>query len=332
MIKKRITPILIGFSIFVFAYAEPIDVGKGTLKLGGILQTTLSYTQDTLSPQTSFKMSRARFLFFGAIIPDKVKYFIQTEATGSPLLLDTKLQFFYLPKTEITCGRFLPNFTYYMPQSTAKLDLVNYPLVTTKYAVWRQVGIQTTTTTDYLDLNLGVFNGYPANNLADNNDAKDLLGRATFKLLNGIQLFGYAWMGNLLMAEDTDLENSRYGGGISIERNLSENGMAIVLRGEYLMAGDEDTTNATVNSMAYYGHAEFRLNPQIGLLVRYDGYDANTDVADNGLNWITGGVNFYLAGTNVMFYLNYIKKINDVPSGSSDPDDDEVILQAQVAF
>ncbi len=331
MIKKT-TISVIGLLVFVTAFAEPLDVGNGTLKLGGILQSTFTYAFDTLATQTSFALKRARFLLFGSIVPDKVKYFVQTEAVGSPFLLDTKLQFFYLPKTEIAFGRFLPNFTYYMPMSTAKLDIINYPLLTTKYAMWRQVGLQTTTTTDYFDVNLGVFNGYPANNWSDNTDAKDVLGRATLKPMKGVQVFGYGWMGNILLAETSDPENNVYGGGLSLEKKLSESGMTVVLRGEYLMAGVEDTTGNTINSMAYYGHFGFKVNPLVELLVRYDGYDPNSDVADNGLNWITGGLNFYLSGTNVMFYLNYIKKISEVPSGASDPDDDEVILQAQVAF
>lgn len=326
---NRLMALIIGLAVFSITFAEPIDIGNGTLKVGGILQSTVNYYQDTLQPQTSFVMKRARFLLFGSIIPDKVKYFVQTEAVGTPFLLDTKLQFFYLPKTEVAFGRFLPNFTYYMPMSTAKLDFVNYPLISTKYAMWRQVGLQTTTMTDYIDLNLGLFNGYPANNWSDNNDAKDFLGRATFKPFNGIQVFGYGWMGNLLMAEDSDLQNTRFGGGLSIERKLSEDGMAITLRGEYLMAGDEDTTGNTIKSMGYYLQGGFKPKPQFEILGRYEAYDPNTDAGDNAITWITGGVNYYISGTNAMLYLNYVKKINE---GAIDPDDDEVILQAQIAF
>jgi hypothetical protein len=99
--------------------AQSLETGLGTLKLGLILQPTLSWTQSELSPSTSLTMKRARFLLFGEIIPGKVKYFVQTETVGSPSLLDMKLQFYYLPKTEVAIGRFLPSFTHYMPMSTA---------------------------------------------------------------------------------------------------------------------------------------------------------------------------------------------------------------------
>jgi len=70
----------------------------------------------------------------------------------------------------------------------------------------------------------------------------------------------------------------------------------------------------------------------VEFLVRYDLFDPNTKTGDNRLDWITAGVNYYLQGQNVMFYLNYIKKINQVGAGLSDPKDDEIILQAQVFF
>jgi len=311
--------------------AETMETGKGTLKLGLILQPTLTWTQSELSPSTSLTMKRARFLLFGEIIPGKVKYFVQTEVVGSPSLLDMKLQFYYLPKTEIAIGRFLPSFTHYMPMSTAKLDLINYPLMVLKYGMWRQVGIQTTTTTQYVDFNVGLFNGYPSNNWSDNNDAKDILLRVAGKPNKAFVVFGNAWLGNALGDKSGVLGKDLYGGGILFDKALSESNLAISFRGECLW-GKEDTTDGKVDSLGLYANVGLKINPQVEFLVRYDLFDPNTKTGDNRLDWITAGVNYYLQGQNVMFYLNYIKKINQVGAGLSDPKDDEIILQAQVFF
>jgi len=312
--------------------AETIETGKGTLKLGLILQPTVAWTQSDLSPTTSLTMKRARFLFFGEIIPGKVKYFIQTEAVGSPSLLDMKLQFYYLPKTEIAIGRFLPSFTHYMPMSTAKLDLINYPLMVSKYGMWRQVGIQTTTTTSFVDFNLGLFNGYPSNNWSDNNDGKDLLLRAAAKPSKSFLVFGNAWLGNAVLAKSEDLSKNLYGGGILFEKALSESPMAISFRGECLWGREETTTGGKINSLGLYANVGLKINPRVEFLVRYDMFDPNTKTGENGQRWITAGVNYYLQGQNVMFYLNYIKKIDEVAAGLKDPKDDEIVLQAQVFF
>lgn len=216
--------------------------------------------------------------------------------------------------------------------STAKLDMINYPLISTKYGVWRQVGIQSTTNTKYVDFNLGIFNGYPSNNWSDNNDAKDVLLRVTAKPFKQVQIFGYGWFGNALFAADSDLAANRFGIGFSTEQELTESKYALVLRGEYLMAKDDTIENSTIDSRGYYLHIGFKPKPNIEILFRYDGFDPNTDVDYNKQSWITGGINYYISGTNVMLYLNYINKRTEVASGFKDPKDDEVIFQAQIAF
>ncbi len=344
-----------------------VKVGKGTLKIGGILQGGFTYNVEDETGFDSFTLNRARFLFWGVIVPDKVKYFVQLDHKGNVSVLDYKAQFFYVPQTEITFGRFLPNFTLYMPYSTAKLEMINYPLTTLRFAVWRQVGIQTTTTTDYVDFNVGVFNGYPANNFSDNNDAKDFLLRVDFKPpleQAKIRVGGYAWMGSALptfskswvdtivvnvdtTAETSDtvfqsrtfsksfteetLESNRFGGFVTLDYS---NQIAINVRGEFLMASTEKLTAADMDSVvcvdaqAYFAHLGIKPDPRVEFLARYDFHDPDTDVDDNGESWFTGGVNYYIEGINAMLYLNYIHKIEE----GTEIDNDLVQGQVQITF
>ena len=188
------------FSSAVTAEMAEIKVGKGTLKMGGILQAGYTFNLEDAAGFDSFTLNRARFLFWGDIVPDKIKYFLQLENKNGAGLLDYKARFFYIEKTEITFGRFLPNFTLYMPSSTAKLEMINYPLTTLKMGPpWRQVGLQTTTQMEYFDFNLGIFNGADApNNISDNNDAKDFFARVDIKPpieQAKVRFGGYAWLG-----------------------------------------------------------------------------------------------------------------------------------------
>jgi len=320
------------FAIPLFAQDEAVLSHYGTLKVGGILQSTFTYNMDTLDIQTSFALKRARLLFWGTIMSDKVEYFIQTEGVGSPYVLDTKLIFLnYIPMTSITIGRFLPNFTYYMPSSTAKLDFINYPLVVSGYAMWRQCGVQTATKTDYVDFNLGVFNGYPKNNWNDDNDAKDVLVAGAVKPVEFIKIFGYGWFGNMLMADDADLAANRYGGGVKFTKPLNDQ-MSVSIQGEYVMGADDITADTTMNSAGYYGQLCFRVNPQIELLGRYENFDGNTDVDDNAVSWITGGLNYFIDGDHAKVSLNYIMKKEEVPAGATEPGNDQVVAQFQVFF
>jgi hypothetical protein len=359
--KKLIFLIMMGmlFSLSVpnLALSEmaEIKVGKGTLKIGGILQAGFLYFADDDMGNNSFFLNRARFLFWGTIVPDKVKYFVQLEHNKGVGVLDYKAQFFYIPQTEITFGRFLPNFTLYMPYSTAKLEMINYPLTTLRFAVWRQVGIQTTTKTDYVDFNVGIFNGYPANNFSDNNDAKDFLLRADFKPpvdQAQIRVGGYAWIGSaaptgLSNPDEKTLEMNRFGGFAKVDYKASED-LTVRFRGELLMASTENLfyahvdSVATTDAQAFFAHLGVQPTPKWEFLARYDFHDPNTDMSyekatsdmgngtaafssseicnDDEEAWLTAGVNYYLEGINAMFYLNFIHKMEPGHKNTWDED------------
>ncbi len=320
------------FVLPLSAQDEGILAHYGTLKIGGVMQSWFTYNMDTTAVQTAFSLKRSRLLFWGTIT-DQVKYFIQTEGLASPYILDTKFIFTdFIPMTSFAIGRFCPAFTHYMPMSTAKLDMVNYPLLVQAYAMWKQNGIQTTTKLDYFDLNLGVFNGYGSSLTGDDNDAKDALASVVIKPVEFLQVLGYGWFGNMLMAGEADLAKNRFGGGAIVTYPLNEQ-MTVIFKGEYVMGTDEMGEGIDdVSSSGYYAHLGFHVNPVVEILGRYEAFDPNTDVDDNAVTWITGGMNFRLVGDHVKFSANYIMKTNEVPAGADDPDDDQFIVQTQLFF
>ncbi len=363
MRRMILVSVILGLVALFFAgqtiAQEPagVKVGKGDLKVGGILQAGYTYNlEDTLGTD-AFTMNRARFLFWGTIIPDKVKYFVQSElkfTANTVSLLDYKAQFFYIRKTEVTAGRYIPNFTLYMPLATSKLEMINYPLTTIQYATWRQMGIQTTTTTKFLDFNLGIFNGADIpDNITDNNDAKDFLIRADIKPPVDqvtLRLGGYAWIGNAMPPvsytykdtivhtvnvsnpEDKSFQKNRFGGFATAD--YSKDQLTLRFRGEFIMGKDEFLTAPDVNktdtrnSQAYFVHMGIQPLKQVEFLMRYEAYDPNTNVEKDGISALTGGVNYYLDGINTMFYLNYIHKMEEL----KEIDNDVVQAQVQISF
>ena len=304
---------LLVFGLTTLVEPAEVQVGKGTLKVGGILQAAVD---DDQAGNLSFRLKRARLLFWGDIVPDDVKWFMQTEGVAEKYVLDVKLRLFYIPNTEITVGRFLPNFTIYMPSSTAKLDLINYPLVTAKYAMWRQCGIQSATKTEYVNFNIGVFNGYPKNNWADDNDAKDILVRADIKATKDVTVGGYHWQGKALV-EGKDVDRIRTGGLLKVKHE------GLSAAAEYIMGKNDQTDSA-----GYYAQAGYKVKPDVQVLARYDAYDPNTDVDDDGETWITVGANCFIDGYNAMASLNYIIKSEE----GDEVDNNVVVAQLQVLF
>ncbi len=334
-----ITILALVFNTISIAQLTEIKVGKGDLKLGGILQTGYDYSfaEDEDGVNGQFTLNRARFLLWGTIVPNKVKYFVQTETRNGVGVLDFKMIFVNcLPKTSITVGRFLPNFSLYMPAATSKLEMINYPLLVTGgglmtgYAMWRQTGIQTATNLDLVDFNLGIFNG-PTNNMSDNNDGKDVLVRAGFKPpvdFAKIKIGGYAWLGNFLLADEEDMAYNKFGFFGIFNKD------ALTLKGEMVLRSDEQAGDVDdVKGMGYYGHLGYKVTPCIELLGRYDYLDSNTDVDDNAWTWITLGANYYIESYNAMIYLNYIMKLEDNDWGADDTIKNDILqLQFQVAF
>lgn len=339
--------ILIALCLFIFtlpllAQDESVLAHYGTLKIGGIMQSTFTYNMDTTAIQTAFALKRSRLLFWGTILTDQIKYFVQTEGVADFYVLDTKLIFAnYIPMTSITIGRFLPNFTHYMPRSTAKLDFINYPIIVTlkddegnemAYAMWRQCGFQTATSTDYVDFNVGVFNGYGSATGGDDNDAKDALAAVSVKAHELVTFFGYGWFGNMLMADDADFAKNRFGGGAIGNYPLNEE-MSVTVKGEYVMGTDEQGEGVDdLKSGGFYGQVGFNVNPQIELLGRYENFDPDADTDDDAVTWITGGANYRLVGEHAKISANYIMKKDEVAEGEEDPQDDQFIMQFQLFF
>lgn len=339
--------ILIALCLFIFslpllAQDESVLAHYGTLKIGGVMQSTFTYNMDTTAIQTAFALKRSRLLFWGTILTDQVKYFIQTEGLLSPYILDTKLIFDgFVPQTSIAIGRFCPAFTHYMPRSTAKLDMINYPILVTlkdslgnemAYAMWKQCGVQTTTKTDYIDFNLGVFNGYGSSSTSDNNDAKDALVATTIKAAEFIEFIGYGWFGNMLMADETDLAKNRFGGGAIVNYPLNEQ-MSVTVKGEYVMGTDGMGEGIDdLKSAGFYGQFGFNVNPQIELLGRFENFDPDADTDYDAMTWITGGANYRIDGDHAKISANYIMKQSEVAEGVDDVMDDQFIMQFQLFF
>jgi hypothetical protein len=277
-------------------------------------------------PTTDFELNRARFLIKG-MVKKNVKFFIQTEMGN---VLDVKFIYFCpFAMTTFTMGRFLPAYTYFMPMHTGKLQTINYPALTLATAMWRQVGIQTSTMFGggMFDLNLGLFNGAAEpNNWTDTlDDGKDLLARLNLNL-GDIGAGGYFWHLNTIGGEEGDAGGNRLG------FFGKYNGMGLNLIAEYLMVKNEviDVDDTEVNSAGYFAHLGYKfMEEKLEALVRYDSWDPDTDMDDDEVYWITFGLNYYLHGLDSMFYFNYIMKGE---AEDFEVDNDQILLQYQILF
>jgi hypothetical protein len=312
------------------AQLADLKVGKGDLKIGTILQARYhhSMAEDSTAVNGQFTMNRARILLWGTMVPDKVDYFFQTEMNQNVSILDFKMILTDLiPQSTLTIGRFLPNYTIYMPEHKGKLDMIHHPLHLAEYGIWRQTGVQLDSKTEFVDITAGLFNG-PVNNTADNNDAKAILLRGGFKPeveFGEVVVGGFAWLDNLLLTDDGDLSSKHFGffGTVNAEK-FEFNGELIMGRDEQATAGADD-----MKSMGYMFHGEYKARPDVGILGRYDFLDQNTDHDDDAMTRITFGLNHYIESYHAMIYINYL---HNMEQGDNDVKNDSIEVQFQVAI
>ena len=335
---KREIALLVAL-IFVFgatavlADVEAVNTGFGTMTIGGIFQAGFNYyvgdellsvdeTSGALSAadrpeDMEFLLKRARLLFTGAVVDEKVKYCMQIEAASESGmgLLDAKLGFKYIPYTTIWVGRFLPNFTYWTPKHTAKLYLIDYPLMNTFFGVQRQTGLDIAFNHEYVDVNLGFFNGRNYGNLnatldpgdrtieglgnqtwQDENSMKDIYFNVIAKPINGLNIWAGLWYGLPLdyMEEDKgenvahDATAMAINGGAGYIADFGLRAWAEVLYSTLSYDsgappdGKTDRADDTydLTSMSYYVRVGYNIKEVSGVplefLVQYDFLDPDT--------------------------------------------------------
>ena len=298
----------------------------GSLTLGGILQFwALGKMPPAEETDFEFIFKRARVLLWGDIGTSKIGYFLRFEGRESPFLLDAKLRFFYIPKTEIAIGRFLPDFSLYMPRLVSQLDTTNYPVVVQKYGMWHQVGIQSTTTTGFVDFTLGVFNG-PENRFRDDNSEKDYLFKVNLKPVKGFQFALYRWQGSPRLSSETWKLANRDGANLQ----LSTRRFSIKVE---LIRGINEKLNPkgevlSIEGIGGYANMVYQLHPRAELVFRYDYYDINRAFANNEIYWITPGLNLKLHQEVAVLSVNYVVK-REKPT---EINNDLLIVQLQISF
>ncbi|TKJ32381.1 hypothetical protein CEE39_05640 [bacterium (candidate division B38) B3_B38] len=306
--------------------APIIRTRYGSLTLGGILQFW-GWGKMPAAEETEFEFTfkRARILLWGDIGTSKIGYFLRFEGRENPFLLDAKLRLFYIPRTEIAIGRFLPDFSLYMPLLVSQLDTVNYPLVIQRYGMWHQLGIQSTTTTSFLDFTMGLFNG-PPNRFKDDNSQKDYLFKVNLKPVRGLQCALYRWVGNPLLNSDEWTFANR--DGINLQLSVSRLTVKAELIRGFREKLDLEGEVLSAEGVGGYANVVCQLHERAEVVFRYDFFDPNRAFSDNELYWITPGLNLHLHPDAAIVSVNYVMK-REKPT---EINNDLLIVQLQISF
>ena len=276
-----------------------------------------------------FFVRRAR-LFFNGMLTKKVGYKISLEGAPSSagVLQDAYIFFDYIPYTRVVMGQQKIPFGLENYEALGDNPMINRSFISNfENPTLRDIGLlaQAKYSTDYDGMPLagnlwvGVFNG-TGRNVADNNDAKDVVARLTFTpLIEGLSMGGSLSYGKTHFTPsgnpDFNKDRDRYAAELDYNPPYLK---GLKVRGEFMydrkffdkfVTTNQSTTspaafNKYAHTEGWYALAAYRVNGLQGFwrymnglepVIRYDQFDEDQTLSNDSRDRTTVGFNYYFA-------------------------------------
>lgn len=297
-------------SVLAIPFVSAAEKSKPDIKMTYFAQTRFDATIDDDGLKSDqIKVSRVRIRATGKML-DKLGFFVQLDPGSATTLKDARLRVTIHKYLTLQAGRFLLPFGIQTPMNPYYLTTVDYCQVISKLnkGLW--------------DVGASAYGKYPLNDdislsyvgavvngntggYADDNKSKDYLGRVGVSLPSGISVGGSAYIGKKLVKKgekEEDVTKNRFGGDLKVDY------APFLLKGEFLIGKDDET-----NSMGFYAIAAYKVLPNLQAAAKFDFLDVNTDKDKDESTIISGGVNYYFSGKNVVqLFYKLMNKPGDV--------------------
>jgi len=316
---------------------ENVDPSKPTVKLFGFFQPQYGYNFDGNDNENSFYFKRARIGALGRITNDFSYYFLLEaspfiNSDGNVKLLDAFITYKKYDWAKISVGSFKQPFGLEVTQACNNLTTIDRAIVSDQLvAPQRDMGLMVLGGSKKTQFRyaLALMNGRGLY-VKDNNAKKDIIGRASYKLFDWAQIggsFRYGYPNNM------DDDRTTYGLDVVLKHeNFKLQGEYIYDEGDYNRAagGGCGTTPLELGDERHgaYGMLSYRTDFGLEPVVKYEYFDADSDIKSLGYQeMVTIGANYFF-NKNTRFQINYQLKTE----GANSIDNDALLMQMQVRF
>ena len=283
----------------------------------------LIWDREGLPGNNGFSISTARLSVRGDL-DFGLSYFMQTDFSSSPALLDARLSYQIAEHLSLDVGLFKAPFSAEFLIPAPSIDFVNRSQVVSTIAPGRQlgVGLRGGTSDGMFGYHLGVFNGNGRSLGGNDNDRLMYVGRVFTRpnVSEGVLEVGV----NVAFSED-DI------GGFAGDRLLF-GGDARWMKDRWLVSGEaiyadiDPVVGDSRQPLGYQATIGYMLDPgRHQVLGRWDSLDLDTPLGST--EFIVLGYNFWPSQAFEL-QLNYLIPVHD----GSDVADQQVLVNFQIAF
>ena len=244
-------------------------------------------------------------------------YYLQTEFTRSPSLLDAFLYYKISENFRVDIGQYKAPFSTEQLLSESALPFVNRARATAMFPPGRQIGLQLKATTSTVEVSTGIFNG---NGTESRNDNQNFM-YAGQVIVSPIKEEKYKLIitGNAAFSNDatSSFKGDRilFGGDIAIVLNKFQ------LNSEFVH--QKSSSGIILNEYGYHITGAFYITEKIQMLARWDYIKLEGD-GDFDDKLVILGCNIWPTEV-VKFQINYL--VDD-----SKFKDDQLLIVSQLAF
>ncbi len=331
--------------IIVLILAPLMAFGQGCMEASseegvsvmGFFQPQFEYNQQT--DEMTFAFNRARIGLVGNV-PYDISYYLFVEYSPSkgehPYLLDAFITYSRLaPYFKIAMGQFKSPFSLERNTGCSALHTVNRSMVVNQLGMDRDMGVMFMgNVKDKIKYNVALMNGTGVG-LRDDNKAKDLTGRVVFTPIKGLGIGGSFRFGKApaAVADADEDERKAFGGDLSFTKG------DLLVQAEYIQREDVgsyttgggcgeplEIHQGSVKRNGYFVQALYTFPCNLQPVLKYETFDANTEMDNDQRSIFTFGFNYFLnEWTRIQVNYLYAAEAN-----GKEIDNDQILVQAQV--
>lgn len=284
--KKFWQILLILFFWHSAVLAFEVKVGERTVNISAYLQARYSFDS---SRTDQFTVPRLRTDIWGDVSSD-FGYLVELDAVATPAIIYGWVDYKPDAVTKIRVGRFYYPFSLEYTTPPSKFDFINPTLTLWNiFGYSRDNGLQFSQNWGAFNYSLAVMNGAD-NQLTDDNETKDLLGRVVYKLSQNLSLGESFYLGK---AGTSGADRKRIGAELNYQQG------SFGLKAEYIRASD-----SPVSKIGWYLQPSIWFNPALQGLIRFESWDSDLEASGNLETVTTLGVNAFL-NSDAKLQFNY---------------------------